>query len=328
MVCAVILRSVRPLVALLLAGLLTVACAGQRSTAPSGVPSAPVTDVPSPPVAVPSGPALSRIWLCCGSNQVTISTERQIEARATYADGSIKDITSDITAWRSSNLGVATISSAGVVKGLAAGDFTVSGSYQGLEATWGLYVFMPTSYVRPDEVVGWVQERTVNGPVAIPGAELEVIGGVSHGRTFLADLGGFFRIGGLGTPGFDLIVRARGYESKGFRVNQLGRDVSSDTFLAPASTVVSDVLEGAVCWPTRTINTTFTPTVPGFLRITSGRFNSTIRALYANGVLINSHVYNNTDIELSRAVTYELRVTGSCDYNPEQNVRMTFLRPR
>lgn len=310
----------RPVVLLLTAGLLTSGCSGQTSTAPSGVPAAPATGS--------SAAALIRIWLCCGSNQITINGERQIEARATYGDGSIKDITNAVTSWRSSNPQVATISSTGVVKGLAAGNFDIFASYQDLEAKWDLYVFVPSNHVRPDEVVGWVRELTINGEVSIPRPEVEVVGGASDGRKVIADLGGFFRISGLRAPGFDLIVRERGYSSKRFRVNELARDVSADTVMTPAPTVVSDVLEGPVCWPTRTISTTFTPTLPGFLRITGARYLSTIRAVYADGVLINSFLTDNTDVETRAEVKYELRVTGSCDYTPGENVRLTFLRPR
>lgn len=78
----------------------------------------------------------------------------------------------------------------------------------------GLYVFVPTNHAGPDELVGYVRERTINNEVAIPLAELEVIGGPDNGRKIQANTGGFFRLGGLRGPGFDLIVRAPAYNSK------------------------------------------------------------------------------------------------------------------
>jgi hypothetical protein len=301
---------------LLLLSLSAAACSGQKPTAPTNTP--PATE----------SPALSKVWLCCGANGISLNQERQLEVRATYADGSIKDVTNAATAWKSSNPAVATVSSTGLVKGLAAGNFDVTATYQSMEGSWDLYVFVPTNHVGPDELVGYVQERTINNDVAVPLAELEVIGGPDNGRKIQADTGGFFRLGGLHGPGFDLMVRAPAYNSKRFHVGALGVDVSSEMLLTPAPDVISDVLQGAVCWPTRTISTTFTPSVTGFLRITSSWWVSTSRTLHENGTQITSGIFNLQDIPLRAGAKYELRVTGSCDYDPSTTVRMTFLRPR
>jgi hypothetical protein len=308
--------------ALLLAvGLSLAGCSGDRSKAPT---------TPSSPTAPTTSPAtLSRVWLCCGSNQVSINTDRQIEMRATYSDGSHRDVTSAATSWRSSNPNVATISDKGVVRGLAEGKFEISASYEGLQATWGMYVEVnPYRDAAADEVIGYVRELTANGEVYIWRAEVEVVGGASNGRKVLTDTGGLFRIGGLQAPGFDLVIREAGYSSNRFRVTELGRDVSASTIMKPAPMMISDVLEGPVCWPTRTISTTFRPTAQGFLRITSSRFVSTFRQVYENGILIDRHLFNNTDVPTRAGATYELRVTGNCDYNPSTNVRLTYLRPR
>lgn len=315
--------SVRRVLLVLLSGLLSAACSGPSATAPAA-PTA------TPPTTTPSTPAVSKVWLCCGSNQVRANIERQIEARATYSDGSIRDVTTAVTSWRSSNPKIATISSTGVVRGVVAGDFEISATYEGMEATWGLYVLADVlGPVGPDEVVGYVQELTVNGLVPIHRAEVEIVGGPSDGRKVLTLYGsGFFRLVGLQSAGFELIVREAGYSTKRFRVSQLGVDVSSATVMTTAPTMVSDVLEGAVCWPTRTISAMFTPTAAGFLRITSARYNSTSRAVYGDGILVKSPVSDNVDVSMRAGVNYELRVTGSCDYNPGQTVRLTFLRPR
>jgi hypothetical protein len=68
--------------------------------------------------------------------------------------------------------------------------------------------------------------------------------------------------------------------------------------------------------------------VAGFLRITSARYNSTSRAVYGDGILVNSFVQDNVDVPMRAGIKYELRVTGSCDYDPSKSVRLTFLRPR
>jgi hypothetical protein len=178
--------------------------------------------------------------------------------------------------------------------------------------------------------VGYVKELTVNGPVSISHAEVEIVGGSGDGRKVLTGTSGLFRLVGLQSPGFDLIVREAAYSPKRFRVSQLGVDVSSETVMTPAPTMVSDVLEGEVCSPTRTISATFTPTVAGFLRITSHWYIRTGRAVYGDGILVNPSVDDNVDVSMRAGVRYELRANGGsyCGEDPGKTARLTFLRPR
>lgn len=215
-----------------------------------------------------------------------INTQRQIEARATYSDGTIKDVTSAVTSWKSSKPSIAPISSTGVVKGLAAGDFEITATYGGLETSWGLYVV--ESAFRPpaaNEVTGFVREMTGLGPIDLWRAEVEVIGGANNGQKAETNTGALFRMSGLQAPGFDLIVRMRGYSPGRVHVTELGRELSINLWPAPG--VISDILEGEVCWPTRRISRQFRPAAPGFLRITGARSQSTTRALYGDGALVN-----------------------------------------
>ena len=264
-------------------------------------------------------PALSKVWLCCGSDQVGVGTTRQIQARATLIDGTITDITSQVTTWRSSNEQAATISSSGVVTGLTAGATVLSFTYGGLEGTWPFRVTQ--SFLRPpaaDEITGYVQEMTVYGVNGISKPELEY-----EGRTVVASSEGFFRISGLQTPGLPLLVRKTGYLSVSIAVPELGRELAP-IVLRPEPTLVSDFLEGAVCFPTRTITNAFTPTVSGLFRITSHSGVSATLQLFADGVLLST---TPGDLQLSAGVHYELRATGVCDYTPTP-LRATFLRPR
>jgi len=58
----------------------------------------------------------------------------QFNATATMADGSTQDVTSQAT-WQSSDTAVASVSSAGIVTGIASGSVTVSAVYQTLSAS-------------------------------------------------------------------------------------------------------------------------------------------------------------------------------------------------
>jgi Big-like domain-containing protein len=301
---------------ILVSSLFTAACAGPSATAPSTTP--------------PSlGTALSKVSLFW-RGEVYVYRERQIEARATYADGTITDITTAVTSWTSSNPKIATISNTGVVKGLAIGASEISATYAGMKATLELHVGENFGPAFPDEVVGYVKELTVFGPVDIAHAEVEIVGGSGDGRKVLTDTSGLFRLVGLQSPGFDLIVREAAYSTKRFRVSQLGVDVSSETVMTPAPTMVSDVLEGDVCGPTRTISATFTPTVAGFLRITSNWGVRTATAVYGDGILVNPSVGDNGDVSMRAGVRYELRANGDsyCGEDLGKTARLTFLRPR
>jgi len=156
-------------------------------------------------------------------------------------------------------------------------------------------------------------------------AEVEVIGGTANGRVVQTISEGLFRINDLRAAGFDLIVRMRGYASARVHVAELGQELTVN--LSPAPGVVSDILEGDVCFPTRTISRAFRPAAPGFLRLTAALYSSTARALYADGVLLTERVFNDQDIELNAGVRYELRLTGYCDYNDGPRVLVSFLRP-
>lgn len=64
------------------------------------------------------------------------------KATATMADGSTQDVTSQST-WSSSNTTIATVSSAGVVTGVAAGAATVSAIYQSISGSDAINVAAP-----------------------------------------------------------------------------------------------------------------------------------------------------------------------------------------
>jgi hypothetical protein len=307
----------RQLVVLLAVATLA-ACSSHTATAPTQ----------TPPSSPPATPALTSVSLCC-SPSVAFNEAKQIQARATYSDGSTKDVTSAVTSWKSSKPAIASISSTGVVSALAPGTFDITASFGGLEGSLSLIIF-PSVFEPPaaDEVTGYVREITALGPVDLRLAEVEVQGGPATGRKVQTTSGGIFRIGGLQAAGFDLIVRMRGYATGRTHVDSLGRELNIN--LGPAAGTISDVLEGGVCLPTRTMSRNFRPQVPGFLRVTAERDGSTLKSLYADGVLVNAHIFTNDDAELRAGVVYELRVTGDCINDTGQvrpTSRISFLRP-
>ncbi len=65
---------------------------------------------------------------------VAIGSTTQLKAVATFNDGSTKDITTDF-AWTSSDTRTIGASSSGTLSGLASGKATITGSYQGRQAS-------------------------------------------------------------------------------------------------------------------------------------------------------------------------------------------------
>jgi hypothetical protein len=179
-----------------------------------------------------------------------------------------------------------------------------------------------------DEVTGYLREMSGVGPIDLWPAEVEVIGGAANGRVAQTNTGGIFRLDGLPAAGFDLIARMRGYAPTRVRVDSLGRELNIN--LGPAPGMISDVLEGAVCLPTRTISRTFRPLAPGFLRVTAVRDGSVLLSLYANGIAVKPFYPLTAEVELNAGVTYDLRATGSCDADTgpaRPTVRISLLRP-
>jgi hypothetical protein len=279
---------------------------------------------PSPGARVPT---LTTVFLCCGSNQVQWKTQRQIQGSAIYSDGSRKDITPSMKSWTSSNPDVAPISGTGVVTGLKPGNFVVSASYAGREVTWAMYVAQsPFRSPEANEVTGYVREVTSDGSVELWPVEVEVVGGPSDGlKVQTGTLSGHFRVSGLQAPGFELVLRRRGYTSARVYVSELGRELNINLTTAPG--ILHDRIEGEVCNPTRTISRSFTAVESGFMRITRSLVQHTTRALYVGSVLIQQDIGNNQDIELEAGVTYELRLTGRCGETLTPRGGIIMLRP-
>jgi hypothetical protein len=103
--------------------LLLVACGGGGNMGPG-----PVT--------------LSSITVTSATNSLTAGQTEQFAAKATYSDGSAKDVTSTAN-WSSSATAIATVAQGGVVTGLSTGTTTISASASGVTGMTQLTVNMP-----------------------------------------------------------------------------------------------------------------------------------------------------------------------------------------
>ncbi len=77
---------------------------------------------------------LQSVAIAPSQPRVAIGSTSQLKAIATFNDGSVKDVTAEF-GWQSSDARTMTADASGVLNGLASGPATISGSYQGLQAS-------------------------------------------------------------------------------------------------------------------------------------------------------------------------------------------------
>jgi uncharacterized protein YjdB len=92
----------------------------------------------SAPVTV-SDIVLSAIEITPQDAELAVGATRQYEAIGVYSDSSTQDITSLVT-WQSSNPGIASIDSAGLLTAKVTGNVMITGSWQGIDASVNLTV--------------------------------------------------------------------------------------------------------------------------------------------------------------------------------------------
>jgi uncharacterized protein YjdB len=102
------------------------------TTTTSAMPTTAPTTTASSPATTKTGLTLSSIAVLPSSPiGLTVGSGLYFTAKGTYSDGSIANITSQVT-WASSNIAIATISSAGLAKGVAVGTANITAALAGV----------------------------------------------------------------------------------------------------------------------------------------------------------------------------------------------------
>jgi Big-like domain-containing protein len=103
----------------------------------------------SPPVApTPSAPALTALFLSFsggGTNsegELPVGRNVQFRALARFADGSGQTLTADALTWTTANANVATVSSTGVVQGVAPGITGITATFHGVAGSLNVVVVL------------------------------------------------------------------------------------------------------------------------------------------------------------------------------------------
>ena len=82
----------------------------------------------------PTATTLQSVAITPSQPAVAIGSTTQLKAVATFNDGSVKDVTAEF-GWQSSDTRTIAANASGVLSGLATGPATISGNYQGVQAS-------------------------------------------------------------------------------------------------------------------------------------------------------------------------------------------------
>ena len=140
-----------------------------------------------PPTPVPATSTLVRIMIA-GAGSVEPGGSAQLSATAIKSDGSSEDVTSRTT-WSSTNGGVVTVNSEGLLNGRARGESLVFGRYQTRSASLPVLVLPKDTF----RLTGTVSDSGVG----LAGATVMVIAGVGEGLTATTDGAGKFAFYGV-----------------------------------------------------------------------------------------------------------------------------------
>ncbi len=166
-----------------------------------------------------------------GSSSLTVGQTSQLTATANLSNGANQSCTTTAT-WQSSNTSVATVSSAGMVTAIAAGDADIRANCQGttgaLKVTVATAVFTLSGTVKDD------------AGAAVSGATVEVTDGANTGKSTTSDSAGAYRLTGLIAGTFTLKASKTNYDTTTQSVT-LSHDATTDVTLRRAVTATYTV---------------------------------------------------------------------------------------
>jgi hypothetical protein len=167
------------------------ACAGSSNTA-----------APSTPTPTSSVSALTVTSVAASS------TTFQLSAMARMSDGTSRDVTSSAV-WASSNAGLATVSSAGLLTVVGSGEVEVRAIYQTVLGSLRIVVTHPPSQTR--YTVSGVSREAAPTSRVLADLRIEFTAGPDAGTVVMSDAGGFFSV--TLTPGLISMQATKdGYE--------------------------------------------------------------------------------------------------------------------
>jgi hypothetical protein len=179
------------------------ACAGSGNT------TTPATPTPNASVAAVTV-----------TSAASSSTTFQLSAMARMADGTVRDVTSS-SIWASSNAGLASVSSSGLLTVFGSGEVEVRATYQSVLGTLRMIVTQPPQQAK--YTVSGVAREAAPTAMILVGLRIEFTSGPDAGTVVMSDSNGFFSV--ALTPGLIAMQATKdGYEI--WRVANLTMDQS------------------------------------------------------------------------------------------------------
>lgn len=182
---------------------LSVACSGNNKTNPSAPTPAP-------------GVTVSSITI---TSATPSSSSFQLTATARMSDGSTRDVTT-LAAWESSNAGLATVSSSGVLTVVGTGDVEVRATYQSVMGALKILVTRPASPTT--FVLAGVVREVAPAAKLVSGVRVAITGGADAGTFVMTDSSGQFRFSTVSAGVVAMEAAKDGYEL--WRVTNLDMD--------------------------------------------------------------------------------------------------------
>jgi hypothetical protein len=149
-------------------------------------PAGPSTPPPPPPPPPTTSATLVRIELIAPAS-IPPGESAQLTLNAVKSDGSVEAVTEGVQ-WSSSNRRVLEIDAAGMAKGVASGEATITASYQGRSGAKLLFV-LPTGTYK-------LGGRITDSGLGLANVRLEIIGGTGEGLATLTNGAGDYALYG------------------------------------------------------------------------------------------------------------------------------------
>jgi hypothetical protein len=206
-------------------------CTGNSSS--SSTPSTPVTPTPTVSSVTVSG------------SSPALGETTQFTATATLSNAATHDVTAQAT-WQTSDGGVATVSSGGLVRSVAAGEADITATYSGVTGSQHVRVAAVPAALRT--LTGVIADDSTGRPI-VDQAEAQIMDGENAGKAGRVDGNGVYSIPDVAPGAFMLRARATGFESRDQPVTMSDSDVRVDFTLraVPCSYVVTAQFDRA--WP-------------------------------------------------------------------------------
>jgi hypothetical protein len=149
---------------------------------------------PSPTAPMPPNVSVNGIVV---SSVVKSPTTVQLTATANLSDGSTRDVTATAS-WQSSDVGIAVISSAGVMTVVGSGAVDVRATFQSVTGSLRLVVAKPVDTPTHFSLEGVVREVQPSLK-SLSGVSVHITSGVEAGTFVVSDLNGVFKFPSLST---------------------------------------------------------------------------------------------------------------------------------